>query len=68
MHGRSGPFWDGIEGRAPMPAAAATPGLELIGADAEAATIELAFAAAEQFTNPVGNVLRGLWRRCSTTR
>jgi Thioesterase superfamily len=24
MRGRSGPFWDGVEGRAPMPPAAAT--------------------------------------------
>jgi uncharacterized protein (TIGR00369 family) len=59
MHGRSGPFWDGIEGRAPMPRAAATLGLEFIDADPEAGTIELAFAATEAFTNPAGNVLGG---------
>ena len=28
MGERSGPFWDGVEGRAPMPPAAATLGLE----------------------------------------
>lgn len=57
MQGRSGPFWDGVEGRAPIPPAAATLGFELIDADAEAATIEVAFTATEAFTNPAGNVL-----------
>ena len=33
MTTRSGPFWDGVEGRAPMPRAAATLGFELIAAD-----------------------------------
>jgi uncharacterized protein (TIGR00369 family) len=54
---RSGPFWDGVEGRAPLPRAAATLGLEFIDADVDAGTIELAFAATEDFTNPTGNVL-----------
>jgi acyl-coenzyme A thioesterase PaaI-like protein len=45
MSGRSGAFWDAVEGRAPMPRAAATLGLEFIDADAENGTIELAFAA-----------------------
>jgi uncharacterized protein (TIGR00369 family) len=57
MTGRSGPFWDGIEGRAPMPRAAATLGLEFVAADVGKGTIELAFAAREDFTNPAGNVL-----------
>jgi uncharacterized protein (TIGR00369 family) len=57
MNQRSGPFWDGIEGRAPMPRAAATLGLQLIDVDPERGTIELAFAAKEDFTNPAGNVL-----------
>jgi len=57
MAKRSGPFWDGIEGRRPMPRAAATLGLEFIDADSEKGTIELAFAATEAFTNPTGNVL-----------
>jgi uncharacterized protein (TIGR00369 family) len=57
MSSRSGPFWDAIEGRAPMPRAAATLGLEFIDADSEKGTIELAFAASEDFTNPAGNVL-----------
>jgi uncharacterized protein (TIGR00369 family) len=40
-----------------MPRAAATLGLEFIDADIERGTIELAFAATEDFTNPTGNVL-----------
>jgi uncharacterized protein (TIGR00369 family) len=59
MHARSGPFWDGIQGRAPMPPAAATLGFEFVDADVEAGTIELAFAATKAFTNPAGNVLGG---------
>jgi uncharacterized protein (TIGR00369 family) len=57
MQGRSGPFWDGVEGRAPIPPAAATLGFEFVDADVEAGTIEVAFAATEGFTNPAGNVL-----------
>ena len=40
-----------------MPRAAATLGLELIDADVENGTIELAFAASQDWTNPTGNVL-----------
>ena len=40
-----------------MPRAAATLGFEFISADIENGTIELAFAATEDFTNPAGNVL-----------
>jgi uncharacterized protein (TIGR00369 family) len=57
MSKRSGPFWDAIEGRAPVPRAAATLGFEFISADIENGTIELAFAATDDFTNPAGNVL-----------
>ena len=57
--GRSGLFWDAVEGRAPLPRAAATLGLELIGADVENGTIEVAFAATEDFTTPLGEVLGG---------
>jgi uncharacterized protein (TIGR00369 family) len=59
MSGRSGPFWDAVEGRAPLPPAAATLGLELIAADVESGTIEVAFAATEAFTTPMGDVLGG---------
>ena len=57
MTRRSGPFWDAIEGRAPMPRAAATLGFQFIDADVGNGTIEVAFAATEDFTNPTGNVL-----------
>jgi uncharacterized protein (TIGR00369 family) len=57
MTKRSGPFWDSVEGRAPLPRAAATLGLEIVGVDPERGTIEVAFRAGEAFTNPSGNVL-----------
>jgi hypothetical protein len=57
MRERSGPFWDAMRGRAPLPHAAATLGMEFIDADVEAGTIELGFTATEDFTNPSGNVL-----------
>jgi hypothetical protein len=62
MTKRSGPFWDAVEGRAPVPRAAATLGLQLIAADPERGTIELAFAGTEDFTNrpgPIGPVSGG---------
>jgi uncharacterized protein (TIGR00369 family) len=59
MTKRSGPFWDAVEGRVPMPRAAATLGLEFIDADVGSGTIELAFAPTDDFTNPTGNVLGG---------
>jgi uncharacterized protein (TIGR00369 family) len=57
--GRRGPFWDAMEGRAPMPPAAATLGWELVDADPDAGTIEVSFVAGEQFLNPMGNVQGG---------
>jgi len=57
MTNQSGPFWDAIEGRAPVPRAAATLGFQFINADVENGTIEVAFEATEDFTNPMGNVL-----------
>src|SRR5262245_47093819 len=56
---RSGPFWDAVFGRIPLPPAAATLGLALVDADVERRTIELRFTATEAFTNPSGNVLGG---------
>jgi uncharacterized protein (TIGR00369 family) len=40
-----------------VPRAAATLGLEFVDADPDRGTIELAFTAKEDFTNPAGNVL-----------
>lgn len=56
---RTGVFWDGMTGRAPMPPAASTLGFEFIDADPEAGWIEIAFTATESFTNPAGEVLGG---------
>jgi uncharacterized protein (TIGR00369 family) len=50
-------FWDGVEGRAPMPPAAQTLGLEIVAVDPDAGTIDLSFQAVEDWTNPAGNVL-----------
>ena len=54
---RRGPFWDAVEGRAPLPRAAATLGLEFVSANPDEGTIELAFTATDEFTNSAGNVL-----------
>jgi uncharacterized protein (TIGR00369 family) len=56
---RSGAFWDSVEGRTPLPPAAATLGLELIDADAEQSTVEVAFDATDAFTTTGGDVLEG---------
>lgn len=56
---RRGPFWDAIEGRAELPGAAVTLGFELIDADPEAGTIEVAFTATEGFLNLMGVVQGG---------
>ena len=57
MSTRTGPFWDAVEGRAPLPRAAATLGMQILEIDVDNDTIELAFSATEDFTNPTGNVL-----------
>jgi uncharacterized protein (TIGR00369 family) len=54
LHGRTGPFWDAVAGRVPVPPAAASLGLEVIDADPDHGTIELAFQA-----TPRGDVLEG---------
>jgi uncharacterized protein (TIGR00369 family) len=56
---REGPFWDALEGRAPMPPAAELLGWELVAVDPDAGTIEVAFAASEQFLNPAGVIQGG---------
>jgi uncharacterized protein (TIGR00369 family) len=56
---REGPFWDVVEGRAPPPPAAQLLGYELIEADTEAETIEVAFDGSERFLNPAGVIQGG---------
>jgi putative transposase len=58
MSERSGPFWDAVEGRAPVPRAAATLGLEFVDADLEA--LQEVFPATRQqrdWVHKVANVL-----------
>jgi uncharacterized protein (TIGR00369 family) len=57
MPSRSGPFWDAVEGRAPLPPAAVTLGLEVIEVDGDNGVAVVAFTATEAFTNPMGEVL-----------
>lgn len=59
MSQRSGPFWDAVAGRRPVPPAAATLGWEFVDADTDAGTIEVAFTAPPAFADAVGNVLGG---------
>ena len=59
MDERTGPFWDAIAGRAPMPPAAQTLGWKLEEIDPDAGTIRVAFDARPEFTNPMGAVQGG---------
>jgi uncharacterized protein (TIGR00369 family) len=56
---REGPFWDAMAGRTPLPPAAVLLGWELVSVDPDAGTIEVAFAAGDQFLNPAGVVQGG---------
>jgi uncharacterized protein (TIGR00369 family) len=56
---REGSFWDVMEGRAPLPPAAALLGWELVSIDPDAGTIEVAYRADERFLNPVGVIQGG---------
>jgi uncharacterized protein (TIGR00369 family) len=56
---REGPFWDAVEGRVPLPAAAVTLGWELVSVCPEEGTIEVAFTATEAFLNPAGVIQGG---------
>jgi acyl-coenzyme A thioesterase PaaI-like protein len=60
---REGPFWEAVEGRAPLPPAAATLGWELVAINPEEGTIEVAFTAADAFLNPAGVVQGGFLAR-----
>jgi hypothetical protein len=57
--GRTRPVWDAVGGRTPLPPSAAILELELIGADPDNGTIEIAFAATEGATIPLENVVDG---------
>ena len=57
---REGPFWDVVAGRVTPPPAPALLGWEPVAVDPEAGTIEVAFAATQQFLNSAGMVQGGL--------
>lgn len=54
-----GPFWDAVEGRAPLPAAAITLGWKLVAVNPHEGTIEVAFTATDAFLNPAGVIQGG---------
>jgi len=56
---REGPFWDAVEGRASLPAAAVTLGWELVSVSPDEGTIEVAFSATEAFLIPAGLIQSG---------
>jgi uncharacterized protein (TIGR00369 family) len=56
---RRGLFWDVQAGRVPPPPAAVLLGSELVEVDPERGTIEVAFQAGNQFTNPAGVIQGG---------
>jgi uncharacterized protein (TIGR00369 family) len=57
---RSGPFWDMIEGRAPMPPVARLLGWTLLSIDPERGEIRVRFEAKADFLNPAGTVQGGI--------
>ena len=65
---RSGPFWDMIEGRAPMPPVARLLGWTLLSVDPERGEIRVRFEAKPDFLNPAGTVQGEFSPRCSTIR
>jgi uncharacterized protein (TIGR00369 family) len=56
---RSGPFWDAVSGRRPLPSAAATLGWELSRVDPDLGEIEVFFDASEGFANAMGSIQGG---------
>jgi uncharacterized protein (TIGR00369 family) len=56
---RTGPFWDAMAGRMPLPPAAVTLSFELLRVDPDAGELEAAFTAPESFLNPAGDVQGG---------
>jgi uncharacterized protein (TIGR00369 family) len=57
---RSGPFWDMIEGRAPMPPVTRLLGWTLLSIDPERGEIRVRFEAKPDFLNPAGTVQGGI--------
>jgi uncharacterized protein (TIGR00369 family) len=57
---RSGPFWDMIEGRSPLPAASRLLGWKLLTLDPVKGAIRVEFAAVPDFINPIGTIQGGI--------
>jgi uncharacterized protein (TIGR00369 family) len=57
---RQGPFWDAVEGRAPMPPAAMLLGWKLQAVDPDKGTVRVEFEARAEFLNPIGTVQGGI--------
>jgi uncharacterized protein (TIGR00369 family) len=57
---RTGPFWDAVEGRVPLPPAAGLLGWQLKDVDPDKGTITVQFEARQEFTNPQGNIQGGI--------
>jgi uncharacterized protein (TIGR00369 family) len=57
---RTGFFWDVMEGRVPLPPAAALLGFELLEIDPEQGRLRARFAATERFLNPMGMIQGGI--------
>src|SRR5581483_6392636 len=57
---RSGPFWDMIEGRVPMPPVARLLGWTLVSVDPARGEIRVRFEAKPDFLNPAGTVQGGI--------
>jgi len=57
---RTGPFWDAVEGRAPMPPVADLLGWRLEAVAPEEGTITVQFEARHEFSNPQGNIQGGI--------
>jgi len=55
----SGPFWDEIEGRAPLPPATQLLGRRVIAVDADCGTITVEFTARAEFCNSAGTIQGG---------
>jgi uncharacterized protein (TIGR00369 family) len=58
--GRTGPFWDAIAGRGPLPPVARLLGWKLEQVDPDAGTIVVRFDTRPEFTNPRGNIQGGI--------
>jgi uncharacterized protein (TIGR00369 family) len=57
---RSGPLWDMIEGRSPLPAASRLLGWKLLTLDPAHGAIRVEFAAVPDFTNLIGTIQGGI--------